>query len=55
MTLNREPQLVELTYDGQSETVISETASFENVKQKLQINLAKIMSIDEKILLRAII
>jgi uncharacterized surface anchored protein len=48
MTLNREPQLVELTYDGQSETVIFGTASFENDRQKVQINLAKIMGIDEK-------
>ena len=48
MTLNREPQIVELTYDGQSETVIFDTVSFENNRQKVQINLAKIMGIDEK-------
>lgn len=46
--INPEPHTVELTYSGQNEKVINTSTSFTNDRQKVEINLTKILEQDEK-------
>ena len=46
--LNREPKIVELTYAGQNKSITTAAAEFNNNRQKVKIDLKKIMGIDER-------
>lgn len=46
--INPEPHTVELTYSGQNEKVTNTSTSFTNDRQKVEINLTKILEQDEK-------
>lgn len=46
--INPEPHMVELTYSGQNEKVTNTSTSFTNDRQKVEINLTKILEQDEK-------
>ena len=46
--INPEPYTVELTYSGQNEKVTNTSTSFTNDRQKLEIDLTKILEQDEK-------
>ena len=46
--LNREPKIVELTYAGQNKKITTITAKFNNDRQKVKIDLLKVMGIDER-------
>ena len=46
--LNREPKTVELTYAGQNKKITTATAEMVNDRQKVKIDLQKIMGIDER-------
>ena len=48
MVLNREPKIVELTYAGQNKKITTAAAEFHNDRQKVKIDLLKVMSIDER-------
>ena len=48
MLLNGEPKTVELTYAGQNKKITTVAAEFHNDKQKVKIDLQKIMGIDER-------
>ena len=47
MTLNLEPQLVELSYAGQEVEVTASSAAFYNERQRVQIELSKVLEQDE--------
>ena len=47
MTLNSEPQLVELSYAGQEVEVTASSAAFYNERQRVQIELSKVLEHDE--------
>ena len=47
MTLNSEPQLVELSYDGQEIELTASSAAFYNERQRVQIELSKVLEQDE--------
>ena len=46
--LNREPKVVELTYAGQNKKITTAAAEFHNDRQKVKIDLLKVMGIDER-------
>lgn len=46
--INSEPHTVELTYSGQNEKVTNTSTSFTNDRQKVEIDLTKILEQDEK-------
>lgn len=46
--INPEPHTVELTYSGQNEKVTNTSTSFTNDRQKVEIDLTKILEQDEK-------
>ncbi len=46
--INPEPHMVELTYAGQNEKVTNTSTSFTNDRQKVEIDLTKILEQDEK-------
>lgn len=46
--INHEPHTVELTYSGQNEKVTNTSTSFTNNRQKVEIDLTKILEKDEK-------
>ncbi len=46
--INPEPHMVELTYSGQNEKVTNTSTSFTNDRQKVEIDLTKILEQDEK-------
>lgn len=46
--INPEPHMVELTYSGQNEKVINTSTSFTNDRQKIEIDLTKILERNEK-------
>lgn len=46
--INPEPHMVELTYSGQNEKVINTSTSFTNDRQKVEIDLTKILERNEK-------
>lgn len=46
--INPEPHTVELTYSGQNEKVTNTSSSFTNDRQKVEIDLTKILEQDEK-------
>lgn len=46
--INPEPHMVELTYAGQNEKMTNTTTSFTNDRQKVEIDLTKILEQDEK-------
>lgn len=46
--INSEPHMVELTYSGQNEKVTNTSTSFTNDRQKVEIDLTKILEQDEK-------
>ena len=46
--LNRESKVVELTYAGQNKKITTAAAEFNNDRQKVKIDLLKVMGIDER-------
>ena len=48
MTLNPDPQIVELTYAGQEVDITIVSAAFYNERQKVQIDLTKVLEQDER-------
>lgn len=48
MTLNPEPQFAELSYGGQEVEVAATSAAFYNERQRVQIELSKVLEQDEK-------
>ena len=48
MTLNPDPQIVELTYAGQEVDITTVSAAFYNERQKVQIDLTKVLEQDER-------
>lgn len=48
MTLNPDPQIVELTYAGQEVEITTVSSAFYNERQKVQIDLTKVLEQDER-------